>query len=351
MTGGCGNELCSTSPISRQHIEGSCAACSKGGRSCFPLRASSPSPSSARCPHGSVAAVLGAAPAPFGLDRLLGSKTRTSPIARATSSWRDDRRPHHRAGLEARHRQGARSRHRRLEPRRRAGLGRGRRKDELYDGPRFARRQPAAVEAALAKRHLKGGTLSALRRLVELRRRPLAPHLRPNGATTATARRASCKSSTGLLRGLKLGNAGAHQVVEYPAADGSGEGGSPSSDRRRAADGGLGVCARARCDGPGSSVVELPTRRFLDRYADDWRVPFRRSPSARRWCGGRRFPFWRDADGASPELTRIGRPFAPDPACNSRPAVNCRATIRMKSSDNQDENADGADRREGEARP
>ena len=46
---------------------------------------------------------------------------------------------------------------------------------ELYAALDWLHERQGAVEAALAKRHLKGGTLLALRRVVELRRRALLP--------------------------------------------------------------------------------------------------------------------------------------------------------------------------------
>ncbi len=189
MTGGYGNERCSTSPIGRPSTSRACAACSRAG-SCCPGRA-------ALRRRALAAARVRRSGSGRGARHRPGPAARVEKRERAQSPARprhgDDRRPHHRAGLEARHRQGARSRHRRLEPRRRTGLRRGRRGRTLR-GARLAARASAADRDRPRQRHLKGGTLvlyDVSSSYVEGRCCPLA-----NAATTGTARRASCRSST-----------------------------------------------------------------------------------------------------------------------------------------------------------
>ena len=112
-------------------------------------------------PHGNVAAVLGATRA-IGLDKIIGPKaTRETDPESSTGRPRPghDRQPHHRPGLQARHSQGARSRHRRLEPRRRAGLGRRPTRTSSTLRSTGSSNARCPIETALAKRHLKGGTL------------------------------------------------------------------------------------------------------------------------------------------------------------------------------------------------
>ena len=105
-------------------------------------------------PHGDVEAALGTARR-IGLDRLIGPKPRATAVA--TSSWRSSS-----AASSARPPSwpppGARSRHRGLEPRRRLGLGVVD-EDELYGALDWLLERQPAIETALAKRHLKGGTL------------------------------------------------------------------------------------------------------------------------------------------------------------------------------------------------
>ena len=122
-------------------------------------------------PHGAVAAVLGTARA-IGLDRLLGPKNPHEPnrprdlvlamivnrvIAPAsklaTAKALDPATAASSLGVEL-------------------GLGEVD-EDELYAALDWLHERQGAIEAALAKRHLKGGNAGALRRVVELCRRPL----------------------------------------------------------------------------------------------------------------------------------------------------------------------------------
>ncbi len=84
------------------------------------------------------------------------------------------RQPHHRPRLQARHRQGARSGHRRLQPRRRTGPGRSPRGRALRRA-RLAPRASGRDRDRPRQAPSEGRDAGALRRLVELCRRPLLP--------------------------------------------------------------------------------------------------------------------------------------------------------------------------------
>ena len=109
-----------------------------------------------------------------------------------------DRQPHHRPGVETRHRQGARSRHRRIQPRRRAGprrRPRGRTLRRARLAPRASGRDRDRAREAPSE----GRDAGALRRLVELCRRPLLP----SGQTRLQPRRQEGQAADRLRPSLR----------------------------------------------------------------------------------------------------------------------------------------------------
>ena len=153
-------------------------------------RARKPSPSRRSLPHGHVAAALGTL-RDIGLDRLLGPAAQPLPRSRP----RHDRRPAHRAGLQARDR--PRARPGAPPPRASATCSASARSTRTSSTPRSTgwasasrrsrRRSPGAI--------CTDGTLvlyDVSSSYLEGRCCPLAQA----AATAATARRASCRSST-----------------------------------------------------------------------------------------------------------------------------------------------------------
>src|SRR5271165_2690456 len=125
-------------------------------------------------------------------DRL-GPRPRTARQSPPRPGHRHGREPADRAGLEAGDGARARSGDRHLQPRRGAGLAGCRRRRELYGALDWLLQRQPAIEKSLARKHLADGVLVLYDVASSYLEGRCCPW--PSSATTATARRASCRSS------------------------------------------------------------------------------------------------------------------------------------------------------------